>query len=89
VKEVNLFEGLGRTKVNEASSGDICALVGIDGFDIGDTISDLEKPEPLDPIAIDEPTLSMLFTINNSPLFGQDGKYVTSRHIHDRLMPRT
>lgn len=86
VKEVNLFEGLGRTKVDEASSGDICALVGIDGFDIGDTISDLEKPEPLDPIAIDEPTLSMLFTINNSPLFGQDGKYVTSRHIHDRLM---
>ena len=85
VKEVNLFEGLGR-QVNEASSGDICALVGIDGFDIGDTISDLEKPEPLDPIAIDEPTLSMLFTINNSPLFGQDGKYVTSRHIHDRLM---
>ncbi|MDI9606386.1 MAG: translational GTPase TypA [Bacteroidota bacterium] len=86
VKEVNLFEGLGRTKVDQASSGDICALVGIDGFDIGDTISDLEKPEPLDPIAIDEPTLSMLFTINNSPLFGQDGKYVTSRHIHDRLI---
>ncbi len=86
VKEVNLFEGLGRTKVDEAFSGDICALVGIDGFDIGDTISDLEKPEPLDPIAIDEPTLSMLFTINNSPLFGQDGKYVTSRHIHDRLI---
>jgi GTP-binding protein len=86
VKEVNLFEGLSRTKVDKASSGDICALVGIDGFDIGNTICDLEKPEPLDPIAIDEPTLSMLFTINNSPLFGQDGKYVTSRHIHDRLM---
>ena len=86
VKEVNLFEGLSRTKVDKASSGDICALVGIDGFDIGNTICDLEKPEPLDPIAIDEPNLSMLFTINNSPLFGQDGKYVTSRHIHDRLM---
>ena len=86
VKEVNLFEGLSRTKVDKASSGDICALVGIDGFDIGNTICDLEKPEPLDPIAIDEPTLSMLFTINNSPLFGQDGKYVPSRHIHDRLM---
>ena len=86
VKEVDLFEGLGRVKVDEVSSGDICALVGIEGFEIGDTITDLEKPEPLDPIAIDEPTMSMLFTINTSPFFGQDGKYVTSRHIHDRLM---
>ncbi|MGI6048964.1 MAG: translational GTPase TypA, partial [Petrimonas sp.] len=66
--------------------GDICALIGIDGFEIGDTITDMEKPEPLDPIAIDEPTMSMLFTINNSPFFGQDGKYVTSRHIYERLM---
>lgn len=86
IKEVNIFEGLGRTKVDEASSGDICALIGIEGFEIGDTITDIEKPEPLDPIAIDEPTMSMLFTINNSPFFGQDGKFVTSRHIYDRLM---
>lgn len=86
IKEVNLFEGLGRVKVDEATSGDICALIGIEGFDIGDSITDVEKPEPLDPIAIDEPTMSMLFTINNSPFFGQDGKFVTSRHIHDRLM---
>lgn len=86
IKEVNLFEGLGRVKVDEATSGDICALIGIEGFDIGDTVTDMEKPDPLDPIAIDEPTMSMLFTINNSPFFGQDGKYVTSRHIYDRLM---
>jgi GTP-binding protein len=86
IKEVNLFEGLGRIKAETASSGDICALIGIEGFDIGDTITDLEKPEPLDPIAVDEPTMSMLFTINNSPFFGQDGKYVTSRHIYERLM---
>src|SRR5690554_959928 len=85
VKEVDLFEGLGRTKVEKVSSGDICALVGIEGFEIGDTITDLENPEPLDPIAIDEPTMSMLFTINTSPFFGKDGKYVTSRHIHERL----
>ncbi len=86
IKEVDVFEGLGRTKVEEVASGDICALIGIEGFDIGDSITDLEKPEPLDPIAIDEPTMSMLFTINNSPFYGQDGKYVTSRHIYDRLM---
>ncbi|RNC64389.1 translational GTPase TypA [Proteiniphilum sp. X52] len=86
IKEVNLFEGLGRVKVDEATSGDICALIGIEGFDIGDTVTDVEKPDPLDPIAIDEPTMSMLFTINNSPFFGQDGKYVTSRHIYERLM---
>jgi GTP-binding protein len=86
IKELNLFEGLGRTKVESVSSGDICALIGIDGFEIGDSITDLEKPEPLDPIAIDEPTMSMLFTINNSPFYGQDGKFVTSRHIYDRLL---
>jgi GTP-binding protein len=72
--------------VDCVSSGDICALIGIDGFEIGDSITDLEKPEPLDPIAIDEPTMSMLFTINNSPFYGQDGKFVTSRHIYDRLL---
>jgi GTP-binding protein len=86
IKELNLFVGLGRSKVEEVSSGDICALVGIEGFEIGDSITDLENPEPLDPIAIDEPTMSMLFTINNSPFYGQDGKFVTSRHIYDRLM---
>ena len=85
IKELNLFEGLGRAKVESVSSGDICALIGIDGFEMGDSITDLEKPEPLDPIAIDEPTMSMLFTINNSPFYGQDGKFVTSRHIYDRL----
>ncbi len=85
IKELDLFEGLGRVKVDSASSGDICAIIGIDGFDIGDSITDIEKPEPLDPIAIDEPTMSMLFTINNSPFYGKDGKYVTSRHIQDRL----
>ena len=86
IKDLNVFEGLGRVKTEEVISGDICALVGIEGFDIGDTITDLENPEPLDPIAIDEPTMSMLFTINNSPFFGQDGKFVTSRHIYERLM---
>ncbi|MDD3074921.1 MAG: translational GTPase TypA, partial [Proteiniphilum sp.] len=86
IKELNVFEGLGRSKAEEVTSGDICALVGIEGFEIGDSITDLEKPEPLEPIAIDEPTMSMLFTINNSPFYGQDGKYVTSRHIYERLM---
>ena len=86
IKELDIFEGLGRVKTEEVLSGDICALVGIEGFEIGDTITDLEKPEPLDPIAIDEPTMSMLFTINNSPFFGHDGKFVTSRHIYERLM---
>ncbi|MBP3353251.1 MAG: translational GTPase TypA [Bacteroidales bacterium] len=85
IKEMHLFEGLGRTKVTEASSGDICALVGIEGFEIGDTISDAQNPEPLKRIAIDEPTMSMTFTNNDSPFFGKDGKYVTSRHIADRL----
>ncbi|MDD3495247.1 MAG: translational GTPase TypA [Dysgonamonadaceae bacterium] len=86
IKELNVFEGLDRVKVDEVSSGDICALVGIEEFEIGDTIADLENPEPLDPIAVDEPTMSMLFTINNSPFFGQDGKYITSRHIYERLV---
>lgn len=86
IKELDLFEGLGRVKVESASSGDICAIVGVEGFDIGDSITDFENPDPLDPIAIDEPTMSMLFTINNSPFYGKEGKYVTSRHIHDRLV---
>ena len=86
IKEVHTFEGVGRKKVESVSSGDICAIIGIDGFEIGDTICDFENPEPLPPIAIDEPTMSMLFTINDSPFFGKEGKYVTSRHIHDRLM---
>ena len=86
IKEVHTFEGLGRKKVESVSSGDICAIIGIEGFEIGDTICDFENPEPLPPIAIDEPTMSMLFTINDSPFFGKEGKYVTSRHIHDRLM---
>ena len=85
VKEVFIFEGLGRKKVKSVQTGDICALVGVEGFEIGDTISDLENPEGLKSIAIDEPTMSMLFTINDSPFFGKDGKYVTSRHIKDRL----
>ncbi len=84
-KEVNIFEGLGRSKVTSVKSGDICALIGIEGFEIGDSIADLQAPEALPPIAIDEPTMSMLFTINNSPFFGKDGKYVTSRHIYERL----
>ena len=86
IKELHTFEGMGRKKVEEVSSGDICAIVGLEDFEIGDTISSLENPEPLPRIAIDEPTMSMTFTINNSPFFGKDGKYVTSRHIHDRLM---
>ena len=86
IKEIHTFEGLGRKKVSSVSSGDICAIIGIDGFEIGDTICDFENPEPLPPIAIDEPTMSMLFTINDSPFFGKEGKYVTSRHIQERLM---
>ena len=86
IKELNTFEGLGRKKVEAVSSGDICAIIGVEGFEIGDTICDFENPEALPPIAIDEPTMSMLFTINDSPFFGKEGKYVTSRHIHDRLM---
>ncbi|MBS5320514.1 translational GTPase TypA [Alistipes putredinis] len=85
IKELMVFEGLGKKKVDVVPCGEICALIGIDGFEIGDTICDYENPEPLPPIAIDEPTMSMLFTINNSPFFGKDGKYVTSRHIKERL----
>ena len=85
IKELMVFEGLGKKKVDAVPCGEICALIGIDGFEIGDTICDYENPEPLPPIAIDEPTMSMLFTINNSPFFGKDGKYVTSRHIKERL----
>ncbi len=85
IKELYTFEGLGKVKVAEVKSGDICAVVGIDGFDIGDTIADFENPEPLAFIKIDEPTMNMLFTINNSPFFGKEGKFVTSRHLRDRL----
>ncbi len=85
IKELMVFEGLGKKKVDRVECGEICALVGIEGFEIGDTICDAENPEPLPPIKIDEPTMSMLFTINNSPFFGKDGKYVTSRHIKERL----
>lgn len=85
VKELFVFEGVGRKKVDEVQTGDICALVGLDGFEIGDTIADYENPEGLKTIAIDEPTMSMLFTINDSPFFGKDGKFVTSRHIKERL----
>ena len=85
VKELFTFEGLGRIKVKEVAMGDICAIVGLEGFEIGDTIADIENPEGLKTIAIDEPTMSMLFTINDSPFFGKDGKFVTSRHIKERL----
>ena len=85
IKELMVFEGLGKKKVERVECGEICALVGIDGFEIGDTICDAENPEPLPPIKIDEPTMSMLFTINNSPFFGKDGKFVTSRHLKERL----
>lgn len=85
IKEVYSFEGLGRSRVNSLQTGDIGALVGLEGFEIGDTIADAENPEALGTIAIDEPTMSMLFTINDSPFFGKDGKYVTSRHIKERL----
>lgn len=85
IKELHTFEGMGHAKTDQVGSGDICAVIGLDRFEIGDTICDFESPEPLPPIAIDEPTMSMLFTINDSPLFGKEGKYVTSRHINDRL----
>ena len=85
VKQLMDFEGLGKREVTEVQCGDICAVVGIDGFEIGDTIADPDTPEALPPIAVDEPTMSMLFTINNSPFFGKDGKFVTSRHIKERL----
>ena len=85
IKELMVFDGLGKKKVEQVECGEICAMVGIEGFEIGDTICDYENPEPLPPIAIDEPTMSMLFTINNSPFFGRDGKFVTSRHLKERL----
>ncbi len=89
IKELYLFNGLNREKVQTVRSGDICAVVGIEDFEIGDTIADLENPEPLKRIKVDEPTMSMLFTINNSPFFGKEGKYVTSRHLRDRLFKET
>ena len=85
IKELMVFDGLGKSKVERVDCGEICAIVGVEGFEIGDTICDYENPEPLPPIAIDEPTMSMLFTINNSPFFGRDGKFVTSRHLKERL----
>ncbi|MDO5607596.1 MAG: translational GTPase TypA [Capnocytophaga sp.] len=85
IKELHIFDGLGRKKVDEVQAGDICAIAGLEGFDIGDTIADYENPEALPTIAIDEPTMSMLFTINDSPFFGKDGKFVTSRHVKERL----
>ena len=85
IKELHTFEGMGHKKTQQVQSGDICAIIGLEKFEIGDTICDFENPEPLPPIAIDEPTMSMLFTINDSPFFGKEGKYVTSRHINDRL----
>ena len=85
IKELHTFEGMGHKKTQEVQSGDICAIIGLEKFEIGDTICDFENPDPLHPIAIDEPTMSMLFTINDSPFFGREGKFVTSRHINDRL----
>jgi GTP-binding protein len=85
IKDLFLFEGMGKIKVQSVPCGELCAIVGLEGFDIGDTVADIENPEPMDPISVDEPTMSMLFTINNSPFFGKEGKYVTSRHIYDRL----
>ncbi|MFN8358172.1 MAG: translational GTPase TypA [Spirosomataceae bacterium] len=89
IKELQVFEGLGRQKVAEVKAGDICAITGLDDFEIGDTVTDAENPEPLTRIAVDEPTMSMLFTINNSPFFGKEGKFVTSRHLRDRLFKET
>ena len=85
IKELHVFEGMGRKRVQTVEAGDICAIVGLEKFEIGDTVCDAENPDPLPPIAIDEPTMSMLFSINDSPFFGKEGKYVTSRHIQDRL----
>jgi len=85
IKELMIFDGLGKTKVEKVQCGDICAVVGLEGFEIGDTVADFENPEALPPISVDEPTMSMLFTINNSPFFGREGKFVTSRHLKERL----
>jgi GTP-binding protein len=89
IKELHVFEGLGRVKVQEVESGEICAITGLEDFEIGDTVADAENPEALPRISIDEPTMNMLFTINNSPFFGKEGKFVTSRHLRDRLMKET
>jgi len=89
IKELHVFEGMGKAKVTNVRSGDICAITGIEGFEIGDTIADLESPEALPRIEVDQPTMSMLFTINNSPFFGKEGKFVTSRHLRDRLFKET
>ncbi len=89
IKELQIFEGMGKAKTSKVRSGDICAITGIEGFEIGDTIADLENPEALPRIEVDQPTMSMLFTINNSPFFGKEGKYVTSRHLRDRLFKET
>ncbi len=89
IKELQVFEGLGKVKVDSVSSGEICAITGLEDFEIGDTVADAENPEALPRIAIDEPTMNMLFTINNSPFFGKEGKFVTSRHVRDRLMKET
>ncbi|MBV9962237.1 MAG: translational GTPase TypA, partial [Parafilimonas sp.] len=89
VKELYVFEGMGKKKVTEVNAGDLCAIVGLEGFNIGDTVADPENPEALPVISVDEPTMSMLFSINNSPFFGRDGKFVTSRHLRDRLMKET
>lgn len=89
IKELQVFEGLGKAKVAEVQAGEICAVTGIEGFDIGDTLADAENPEALTRISIDEPTMNMLFTINNSPFFGKEGKFVTSRHLRDRLYKET
>lgn len=89
IKEIHVFEGLGKVKVTSVIAGDICAVTGIEGFEIGDTLADEQNPEPLARISIDEPTMSMLFTINNSPFFGKEGKFVTSRHLRDRLYKET
>jgi GTP-binding protein len=88
-KELYVFEGMGKRKVTEVLSGDLCAVVGLEDFNIGDTVADIENPEALPVISVDEPTMSMLFSINNSPFFGRDGKFVTSRHLRDRLMKET
>src|SRR6478752_4158570 len=89
VKELYVFEGMGKKRVTEVMAGDLCAIVGLEGFNIGDTVADPENPEALPVISVDEPTMSMLFSINNSPFFGRDGKFVTSRHLRDRLMKET
>ena len=89
IKELYVFEGMGKKKISEVFAGDICAVVGLDDFNIGDTIADVENPEALPVISVDEPTMSMLFGINNSPFFGKEGKFVTSRHLRDRLMKET